>query len=156
MNMAGGRRAPQVAVVRPVIEAINSLRADQRDAVQAAIRTIGIESGEPVDLPTAPPGYPYRAQRPNLATAPVVIYRESQREEPGQWLVVSLMSPEEFRQQKQDERSGVLSDPDVRRSIAIAADTAATTINAGPGSVNIAPDGGAASTTGNSRLRPSS
>ncbi len=147
MNMADARRAPRIAVVQPVIQAIDTLRADQAAAVRTAIRAIGIEPGEPVDLPTAPAGYPYQAQRPPLATAPVLIYRESRPDEQGDWLVVSLMTPEEFRQQKQDEQSAALRNPDVRRDIAIAAGTAATTVSATPGSVNIRPTGGAAPTT---------
>jgi hypothetical protein len=133
--------------VQPVIQAIRDLRADQRDAVQAAIRTIGVEPGEPVDLPIAPAGHPYLAQRPPLATAPVVIYRRAQASEQGDWLVVSLMSQEEFRQQKQDEQSEALRDPAVRRDIQIGAVTAATTVSTEPGSPGIARDGGAAPTT---------
>lgn len=148
MNMPKARRAPRIAVAQPVIQAINTLRADQAAAVQTAIRTIGVEPGEPVDLPTAPPGYPYQAQRPPLATAPVLIYRGTRPDEQGDWLVVSLMTPEEFRQQKQDEQSAALHNPDVRRDIAIAAGTAATTVSSSPGSVNIRPTGGAASTSG--------
>src|SRR5690348_8849282 len=65
-----------------------------------------------------------------LRTTPrnhLVIYRESRPDEPGDWLVVSLMTPEEFGQQKQDEMSLAIRNPDVRREIAIAAGTAATT-----------------------------
>jgi hypothetical protein len=146
MSMAGAGRAARIAVVQPVIQAIKTLPADKARAVEGAIRAIGVEPGVPVDLPTAPAGYPYRAQRPRLASAPFVIYRESQPDELGDWLVVSLMAPEEFGQQKRDERSGVLRNPDVRREIAIAADTAASTASTGPGAGGIIPDGGAAPT----------
>jgi hypothetical protein len=148
MSMAGAGRASRIAVVQPVIQAIKALAADKASAVQAAIRTIGVEPGVPVDLPTAPAGYPYRAQRPRLASAPLVIYRESQPDELGDWLVVSLMTPEEFGQQKRDEQSAALRNPDVRREIAIAAGTAATTVSTEPGAVRITPTGGAAPTTG--------
>jgi len=94
-------------------------------------------------LPTAPPGYPYQAQRPDLATAPLVIYRQSQAEEPGDWLVVSLMTPGEFRQQKQDELSEALRNPEVRRFIEVAAGTAATYVNAEPGAVTVTQPGAA-------------
>jgi hypothetical protein len=151
MSMAEERRAPRVAVVRPVVEGIDALPADQRDAVRAAIRTIGIERGEPIDLPTAPAGFPYRAQRPHLTTAPLVIYRESQRGEQGDYLVVSLMTPEAFQQQKQDELSTALRNPDVRDEIASIAGTAATTVSAEPGTVRIAPSAGAAATTSGPR-----
>jgi len=58
------------------------------------------------------------------------------------------MTPEEFRQQKQDEQSAALHNPDVRRDIVIAAGTAATTVSSTPGSGDIRPTGGAAPTTG--------
>jgi len=138
MSMAEERRAPQIAVAQPVMEAIGTLPEDQADAVRAAIRTIGVQAGEPIDLPTAPPGYPYQAQRPRLATAPLVIYRQSQQGEPGKWLVVSLMTPEEFRQQKQDEQSEALRNPEVRRFLEVAAGTAATYVNAEMGGVSVA------------------
>ena len=154
MSMPGERRAPRIAVVRPVMDGINALPADQANAVRAAIRTIGIERGEPIDLPTAPDGFPYRAQRPHLATAPLVIYRESQPGEQGDYLVVSLMTPEAFRQQKRDELSAALRNPEVRREIAVAAGTAATTVSAEPGTSRIAPSAGAATTRAARCSRP--
>lgn len=147
MSMAEERHVPRIAAVRPVIERIDALPADQATAVRAAMHTIGVQRGEPIDLPTAPDGYSYMAQRPHLATAPLVIYRRSQPDEPGDWLVVSLMTPEEFWQQKQDELSNALRNPDVRREIATAAGTAATTVSTSPRNVHIALTGGAASTT---------
>jgi hypothetical protein len=154
MNMAQGRRAPRIAVAQPVIQRIKTLRADQAAAVEAAIRTIGIEPGEPVDLPTARPGTPYRAQRPRLPEAPVLIYREGQPGESGDWLVVSLMTPGEYRQQKADEQSGALRDPVIREEIRVAAGTAAATAVAHPVTVTITPAGGAAPTTGPGAPRP--
>jgi hypothetical protein len=133
--MAEERQSPQIAVAGTVIRRLETLRADQAEAVRAAIRTIGIAPGEPVDLPTERPGTPYLAQRPRLATAPVVIYRRTQPDEPGDWLVVSLMTPEEYRQQKHDEQSGALRDPVVRQDIRIAAGTAVSVVTAIPGTV---------------------
>jgi hypothetical protein len=149
MNMAQGRQAPRIAVAQPVIQQIETLRADQAAAVEACIRTIGITPGEPVDLPTARPGTPYQAQRPTLPEAPLLIYRQAQPGEPGDWLVVSLMTPGEYRQQKADEQSGALRDPAIREEIRVAAGTAATTAVAHPPTVIITPgDGAAASPSG--------
>lgn len=152
MNMAQGRRAPRIAVAQPVIQKIKALRADQAAAVQAAIRTIGIEPGEPVDLPTARPGTPYQAQRPSLPEAPLLIYRQAQPGEQGDWLVVSLMTPDEWRQQKADEQSGALRDPAIREEIrvaaGVAASTVATSVTFPPVTVTITPTSGAAPTTG--------
>jgi hypothetical protein len=143
--MAEERRSPQIAVAQTVMRRLDALPVDQADAVQRAIRTIGIDPGEPVDLPTAPRGTPYRAQHPRLATAPVVIYRQTQPDERADWLVVSLMTPEEYRQQKHDEQSGVLRDPVVRQDIRIAAGTAVSAVTAIPGTVTTG-QGGAAPT----------
>ena len=143
MSMPEERRAPQIAVAQPVMDRIGALPEDQAEAVRAAIRTIGTGPGEFVDLPTAPFGYPYRARHPHDPSAPVVIYRESRQDEPGDWLVVSLMTPEEFRQQKRDELSDALRNPYIRRNIANNAGTAATTVSTHFGGVHFAPTGGA-------------
>jgi hypothetical protein len=147
MNMPQGRQSPRIAVAQPVIQEIRTLRADQAAAVNAAIRTIGITPGEPVDLPTARAGTPYQAQRPNLAAAPFVIYREAKLDEPGDWLVVSLMTPDEYRQHKADEQSGALRNPAIREEIRIAAGTAATTAADDVASRGAGPDDGGAAPT---------
>lgn len=149
MGMAGERHSPpQIAVARPVWEKIDALPPDQQIAVRDALRTVGTVRGELVDLPTAPPGTPYRVHHTRLPTAPVLIYRKSQQSEPGDWLVVSLMTPEEYLQQKRDEQSEALQDPAVRQEIRIAAGTAVSVFNAPPGSVTVH-QGGAASTLSN-------
>lgn len=145
--MAEERRSPQIAVARTVIRRLETLPVDQEHAVQDAIRTIGVIPGEPVDLPTERYGTPYQAQRPRLATAPIVIYRQTQRDERGDWLVVSLMTPEEYRQQKYAEQSGALRDPVVRHDIRIAAGTAVAAITAIPGTVTTGQSGTASTTS---------
>lgn len=147
MNMAPGRRAPRIAVAQPVIQKIRTLRGDQAAAVQAAMHTIGADPGEYVDLPTARPGTPYKALRTSLAEAPVIIYRQAQPVEQADWFVVSLMTPDEYRQQKADEQSGALRDPAIREEIRIAAGTAATTAAAAGASGETAPQTGGAATT---------
>lgn len=126
MNMA---EQPQIVISPPVKRRIDNLDPAKRAAVRKAIKSIGTVPGEPIDLPTARPGAPYQAQRPDLPEAPMVIYRKSQSQlgDPGDWLVISLMTPDEYRQQKADEQSPLLKDPLVRQEIRIAAGTAATT-----------------------------
>lgn len=155
MNMAPGRRAPRIAVAQPVIQKIRTLRGDQAAAVQAAMHTIGADPGESVDLPTARPGTPYKALRTSLPEAPVIIYRQAQPGEQADWFVVSLMTPDEYRQQKADEQSGALRDPAIREEIRIAAGTAATTAATGAASSETVPQaGGAAPTTRHTMRRP--
>ena len=147
MNMAQGRR-PRIAVAQPVIRKIDTLRGDQAAALRAAMHTVGSGPGESVDLPTARPGTPYKALRTSLAEAPVIIYRQAQPGEQADWFVVSLMTPDEYRQQKADEQSGALKDPAIREEIRIAAGTAATTAADDAASRGTGPQtGGAASTT---------
>jgi len=124
MNMA---EQPRIVISPPVKRRIDHLDPAEAAAVRKAIRSIGAVPGEPIDLPTARPGAPYQAQRPDLPEAPVVIYRKAQPGDPGDWLVISLMTPDEYGQQKADEQSPLLKDPLVRQEIRIAAGTAATT-----------------------------
>jgi hypothetical protein len=135
---------PRIAVAQPVMRRIRALPPSIADAMQAAIRAIGKQTGEPIDLPNERPGTPYLAQHAGVSGAPVLIYRETGTGEEGDYLVVGLLTPEEYRQQKQDEWNPVLQDPAVRRDIAIAARTAATVaVNANPGTPT---QGGAAAT----------
>lgn len=67
-------------------------------------------------------------------------------DEDGDWLVVSLMTPAQYRQQQEVEQSGILDDPAVRQEVKVAADTAATAaVRALPGGVATQP--GAVPTT---------
>jgi hypothetical protein len=150
MSMADRNRQPRIAVAQPVIDRTRHLRSDLAHAVETAMRAIGTEPGEPIDLPNARPGAPYQVQRPASPDAPMIVYRRSLPGEAGDYLVVSLMTPEEYRQQKQDEQSAALRDPAIRRDIAAAAGTAASiVVEAIPGVVTPTPDG-AVPTTGTS------
>jgi hypothetical protein len=83
-------------VTRTAQEQILALDEDERDAVDAAIGKLGEESGEPIDLPGVPEGVTYRAVKTS-GNAPVVIYRAVPEDEGGGWLVLSLMSRDEYR-----------------------------------------------------------
>jgi hypothetical protein len=137
-----------IMVAMPVETEIKELEEPQASSVNRAIERIGIIPGEPVDLPTADPARPYYAVHASDPRAPFVIYRQTREGEQGDWLVVSLMTPEEYRQQKADEQSGILNDPAIRQEIRVAAGTAATVAVKALAGTLTATQGGAAPTTG--------
>ena len=129
MNMSErGRRVIMVAVpVEERIAEVEKVRPAEAAAVNRAINSIGTVPGRRIDLPTAPPGTPYYALRTGNPDAPVVIYRELRGDEDGDYLVVSLMTPGQYRQQQEVEESGILNDPAIRQEVRVVANTAATT-----------------------------
>jgi hypothetical protein len=142
-----GQRVIMVAL--PVEERIRELDPRQAAAVNRTIDSIVTDPGIPIDLPTGDPGNPYRAVRSSDPDAPVVIYRRGRRGEDGDFFVVSLMSPEQYRQQKADEQSGILNDPAIREEIRVVASTASSTaVRSISGDITVTPTGGAAPTTG--------
>jgi hypothetical protein len=133
MAMSGAEQRT-IMVALPVEERIGKLVNKQAAAVNRAIDRIGTVPGRRIDLPTAPPGTPYYALQTSNPDAPVIIYREMRKEEDGDYLVVSLMTPSQFRQQQEVEESGVLDDPALRQEVRVVANTAATTaVRAFPG-----------------------
>jgi len=134
-----------ILVAEAVEHQIEQLDVKQAAAVNDAIDCIGITRGRPIDLPNSDPAYPYFALPVRRsAQAPVVIYRHARPDEDADFIVLSLMSPEQYRQQIADERSGMLRDPVIREEIRVAAGTAAAVaVQAIPGTVA----GGAAPTT---------
>jgi hypothetical protein len=140
-----GQRVIMVAL--PVEAQIRQLDERQAAAVNRAIDRLGTVQGRRIDLPTADPAYPYYALQAGSSGAPVIIYRQMRLGEGGDWLVVSLMTPAEYRQQIEDEQSGLLRDPAIRQEIRVAAGTAATTaVKAIPAPVNGTSAGGATPT----------
>ena len=128
MNMGKpGRRVIMVAMpVDERIAELNKIRPAEAVAVNRAIDSIGTVTGRRIDLPTAPSGTPYYALRTGNPDAPVVIYREMRKDEDGDYLVVSLMTPSQYRQQQEVEESGILDDPSIREEVRVVANTAAT------------------------------
>jgi hypothetical protein len=133
-----------ILVAVPVLNQIDQLPSDLAASVNDTIESIAVADGEVIDLPTAAPGYPYFALRTGRRVdAPFVIYRRARRDEEADFCVVSLMSPEQYRQQMADERSGMLSDPAIRREIQVVAGTAASiAVQAISGTVDAQTTGG--------------
>lgn len=84
-------------VTRTAQDQILALDDDERDAVDAAVENLSEESGEPIDLPAALKGAAYRAIKTSGGDTPVVIYRAVPEGEGGGWLILSLMSPDEYK-----------------------------------------------------------
>ena len=95
----------QTLVTSVARDQILALDDDGRDAVDEVIQNLSAEHGEAIDLPGAPEGTSYLAMRGRGESTPVVIYRAVR----GNWLVLSLMTQEEYEDILQLQ--GVLSDP---------------------------------------------
>jgi hypothetical protein len=72
-----------------------ALDDDARDAVNAAIEDLSEDSGESIDLPTAPEGAEYLAVP---AGETVILYREAPESQGGGLLVISLLSPDAYEE----------------------------------------------------------
>jgi hypothetical protein len=130
---------------------------DQADAVSDAINDITVRPGQRINLPGAPPAEPFLAKEPRDPGAPAVIYRRTTTDEPGEWLVVSLMNRDDYRAARQAEQTLAAAPPAVRDFVnAVVAGTVATvTVTAPPGTVTTTPPtGGAVPTTGPDTPRP--
>jgi hypothetical protein len=143
------------AVSRVLDELERSAPAHAR-AVNAAIRDIGVKQGVRLNIPTEPPAEPFLAVRPTLRDAPVVIYRRTTPEEQGDWLVVSLMKPDDYRAARHAEEVVANAAPAVRKLVnAVVAGTVATVkVTAPPGTVTISPTDEAAPTTSTDTPHP--
>jgi hypothetical protein len=138
---------PVILVAVPVMNRIKDLGRKEAAGVGMAIDRIGTVPGTAIDLPTGDPSNPYLALRTGGRGGLVIIYRRARIDENGDFVVVALMTPGQYRQQQADEQSGLLKDPVVREEIRIAAETAATiAVRAIPGSVTTTSSGGAATT----------
>jgi len=76
---------------------LDALDDDGRDAVDAAIGNLSEENGEPVELVGGTEGTTYLAMKASGDGMPVVIYRALPEDKGGGWLVLSLMSPDEYK-----------------------------------------------------------
>jgi hypothetical protein len=97
--------------------ALESLPSDQADAVSTAIRHIPSNPGRPLNLPGAPPAQPFLAVEPEDRAAPVVIYRHATPLEDGDWLVVSLMPPADYRATRHAEQTLASAPPAAREGV---------------------------------------
>jgi hypothetical protein len=92
---------PDVLVAEPVIARLHGLASGDAAAVARAILQLPRGRSEPIRLsvPGDPPGTVYFALiPPGSREAPVVIYRESLRDESGKWLVTALMDRDAYSQ----------------------------------------------------------
>jgi PHD/YefM family antitoxin component YafN of YafNO toxin-antitoxin module len=146
-----------MADIRITQSALQMLRAlDDADsrAVDAALAVIDEQPGQPINLPGAPAGTSYLAlpARRNPG-GPVIIYRPLLPMEGEGWLVVSVLSHEEYRDIGRAEEL-MASSPAAREIVsAIVAGTAATsTVSATPGMTEVTPKtGGAVPTAGSDK-----
>jgi hypothetical protein len=146
MSMTDIRVTPEA---QAALDALSKAQPAQAQAVHAAMNDLGISTGEPLHIPSAPPGTPFLALKTSLPDAPVVVYRRTTPDEPGDWLVVSLLSPEEYQQLRRAEEA-LGADPAAREIFnAVVAGTVPTSDATMPaGTSPITPTGGAAPTTG--------
>ena len=143
MSMTDIRITP---AAQATFDALSEAKPERAEAVHAAIREIGTRTGEPLDIPGSPPDTPFLALKTSLRDAPVVVYRRTLPDEPGDWLVVSLLSPEEYQDVRRAEEI-MSTAPAVREIVnAVVAGTVATVnVTAHPGTVT--QPGGAATTS---------
>jgi hypothetical protein len=119
----------------------------QATAVSDAINDIPAHPGQRIDLPGAPPEAPFLAKEPTDLAAPVVIYRHALGSEQGEWLVVFLMSRDDYREVRRAEQRLAYSPPVVRDFVhAVVGTLAAATVNARPGTVTFTPQHGSGET----------
>ena len=145
MSMTDIRITP---AAQATFDALSEAKPEQAEAVHAAIREIGTRTGEPLDIPGSPPDTPFLALKTSLRDAPVVVYRRTLPDEPGDWLVVSLLSSEEYQDVRRAEEI-MSTAPAVREIVnAVVAGTVATVnVAAHPGTVTVTQPGAAATTS---------
>jgi hypothetical protein len=94
--MPAAARAPDVRMTKAVAGELQQMSRQRRAAVTATIDRIGLDRGEPADVPGAPAGTEYLALTPHDHRAPIVVYRPMLPEEDGDWLVTSLVAREQY------------------------------------------------------------
>ena len=89
----------EIRVTRSAKEQMGALDASDARAVDAALASLDDREGRPINLPGAPAGTSFLAM-PTVVRrhGPVIIYRPLLPSEDGMgWLVVSVLSDEDFR-----------------------------------------------------------
>jgi hypothetical protein len=140
----------EIRVTRAAKEQIGALDDVDDRAVNAALASLDDREGRPINLPGAPAGTSFLAMpTPIRRAGPVIIYRPLLPSEGTGWLVVSVLSYEDFRNITRAEEY-VAESPEARAFVdRVVADTVATSrAHAPAGAAHGTPsDGGAASTT---------
>jgi hypothetical protein len=147
-----------MADIRITQSALEQVRAlDDADAlvVDSAIGKLGEGTGEPIRLPGAPAGTSYLALWARNRGGPVIIYRPLLPGEGDGWLIVSLLSANEYRDMRRAEEL-VATSPAAREIVnALVAGTVGTGKAAAPSrSVGTPATSGAAPTTDPGAPRP--
>ncbi len=117
----------EIRITRSAREQIGTLDAAAARAVDSALAALDERPGRPINLPGAPAGTSYLALPTRRSAAgPVIIYRPTLPSEGEGWLVVSLLSPEEYRNIGRAEEL-VTASPAAREIVnAVVAGTVAT------------------------------
>jgi hypothetical protein len=95
VSASAAAQAPDVRMTKAVADELRQLPRQQRTAVTSTIGRVGLDRGEPVDVP-APPGTEYLALTPTDRKAPIVVYRPMLPGEDGDWLVTSLVARAQY------------------------------------------------------------
>jgi hypothetical protein len=129
-------------------DALQRLPRAQAVAVNAAISDIPSKPGRQLNVPGAPPAERFLAAEPHGRDAPIVIYRRTAPDEQGDWLVVSLMSRDDYRAARHAEETLAAAPPIVRQivSAAVAGTVGTVSVTAPAGAVNTTEPAGAATT----------
>jgi hypothetical protein len=134
----------EIRVTRSANEQIGALDAADARAVDSALAALDERPGRPINLPGAPAGTSYLALPTRRSAAgPVIIYRPMLPSEGEGWLIVSLLSPAEYRNIGRAEELVTVS-PAAREIVnAVVAGTVATaTATAPPPTVITTPQTG--------------
>ena len=121
----------------------------QAAEVATAINDIPVGPGRRIDVPGAPPAEPFLAIEPRDPKAPAIIYRHANGDEPGKWLVVSLMNRGDYRAALKAELALAAAPPAIRELVnaAVAGSVATVTVTAHPGTATATQPHGAPTTT---------
>jgi len=117
----------EIRITRSAREQIGALDAAAARAVDSVLAALDESHGRPINLPGAPAGTSYLALPTRRSAAgPVIIYRPMLPSEGEGWLVVSLLSPAEYRNIGRAEEL-VIASPAAREIVnAVVAGTVAT------------------------------
>jgi hypothetical protein len=122
----------------------------QATAVAKAIDDIPRGRGRPLNIPGAPPAEPFLASEPEDREAPVVIHRHATGDEPGKWLVVSLMDRNDYHAALAAELALAAAPPAIRAIVnaAVVGTVSTVSVTAPPGGVSTQAAGAATTVVG--------
>jgi hypothetical protein len=123
-----------IRITRSAREQIDALNDIDAQAVDAALQVLDTRPGKPINLPGAPAGTSYLAVpawTQDGSSGPVIAYRPRLPTEGTGWLVLALLSPEQYQDMRRAEELAATT-PAVRELIqAIVAGTVSATAHLG-------------------------